>query len=233
MLPAEEFPCGHGAARRAMPMAECRWLRPLAQWLAVGAAHALALSAVLHLSPQARQVLDEVIQASLIAPTPRPVAPPPAPEPPRPPRKTPPPKPAPLLAAPPRSEAPAAAFEVPLPPDEPVPAAPAPPAPAAAPVAAPLPPIVPPVFNADYLENPPPVYPSMSRHRGETGQVLLRVFVSAAGRAERVEIKTSSGFERLDQAAREAVARWRFVPARRGDEEIAAWVLVPIAFVMR
>lgn len=92
--------------------------------------------------------------------------------------------------------------------------------------------LVPPLFHADYLDNPAPPYPSTSRRRGESGRVLLRVFVSADGKAERVEINTSSGFELLDAAAREAVARWRFVPARRGPEKVAAWVLVPISFVM-
>ena len=92
---------------------------------------------------------------------------------------------------------------------------------------------MPPAFNAGYLENPPPRYPPASRQRGEKGLVVLRVFVSAAGRAERVEIKTSSGFDRLDSAAQDAVANWRFVPARRGDEHVAAWVLVPVSFVMK
>lgn len=92
--------------------------------------------------------------------------------------------------------------------------------------------LVPPLFHADYLDNPAPPYPSTSRRRGESGRVLLRVFVSADGKAERVEINTSSGFELLDAAAREAVARWRFVPARRGPEKVAAWVIVPISFVM-
>lgn len=85
-------------------------------------------------------------------------------------------------------------------------------------------------FDADYLHNPKPVYPSASRRLGEQGRVLLRVFVSADGQAERVEIRTSSGFPRLDQAAEDAVARWRFVPARRGDQAVAAWVQVPITF---
>lgn len=92
--------------------------------------------------------------------------------------------------------------------------------------------LVPPEFHADYLDNPAPPYPATSRRRGETGRVLLRVFVSADGHAERVEINASSGFELLDAAAREAVVRWRFVPARRGPEKVAAWVLVPISFVM-
>ena len=64
------------------------------------------------------------------------------------------------------------------------------------------------------------------------GKVMLRVYVSAQGAAEKVEIRTPSGSLHLDQAAREAVERWKFVPARQGDEPVAAWVLVPITFVL-
>ena len=60
---------------------------------------------------------------------------------------------------------------------------------------------------------------------GEQGRVLLRVVVTAAGLAEQVELKASSGTERLDRAAIDAVKRWRFVPARQGDQPVAAWVV--------
>jgi len=43
-------------------------------------------------------------------------------------------------------------------------------------------------------------------------------------------LKTSSGSPRLDQAALDTVKRWRFVPARQGDQSVAAWVVVPISF---
>jgi protein TonB len=66
--------------------------------------------------------------------------------------------------------------------------------------------------------------------RSEQGRVLLRVFVSIDGRAERIELQKSSGFERLDQAAEQAVQRWKFTPARQGDQTLAAWVTVPIDF---
>jgi len=91
-------------------------------------------------------------------------------------------------------------------------------------------PITAPIFNADYLRNPPPAYPTLSRRIGEQGRVVLRVLVSAAGSPQAVEIRESSGHPRLDRAAREAVERWRFVPAKRGDQPIAAWVLVPVSF---
>jgi len=54
--------------------------------------------------------------------------------------------------------------------------------------------------------------------------------VSAAGRAEDIEVRTSSGHARLDEAARETVKGWRFVPARRGEQAVPAWVLIPISF---
>jgi protein TonB len=235
MIPAEEFLCGNGASLiRAAPVApDRRWLRNVAQWTYVIAAHAAVVWFVLHVSPGARQAVGEIIQATLIAPQVQPAPMPPPPEPQRPmPKVVPriqPPRPAPLLAATPHADASAAAFVVDSPPAEPAPVA-ALAAPAAAVVSAP--PLVLPLFNADYLDNPQPIYPAMSRRQGETGRVLLRVYVSADGKAERVELKTSSGFERLDQSAREAVTRWRFVPARRGSEQVAAWVLVPISFVM-
>lgn len=104
--------------------------------------------------------------------------------------------------------------------------------PTAAPPAAPppAPAETPPVFNAAYLDNPAPAYPALSRRSGEQGRVLLRVLVNAAGRADDVQLRSSSGSARLDEAARETVRRWRFVPARRGDEAVPAWVLVPISF---
>jgi protein TonB len=129
----------------------------------------------------------------------------------------------------PPQEAPAP-VEAPPPPPPPAPveiaAAPAP-----EPAPAPPPPVLTePVFNADYLDNPAPVYPAVSRRIGEQGRVILRVLVSPTGLAEEVQVRSSSGHVRLDEAARTTVARWRFVPAKRGDQPLAAWVLIPISF---
>ena len=85
-------------------------------------------------------------------------------------------------------------------------------------------------FDAAYLHNPRPSYPPLSRRLGEQGKVLLRVRVSADGQPAAVDLEKSSNFERLDEAARQVVARWRFVPAKRGDEAIEATVIVPIVF---
>jgi protein TonB len=85
-------------------------------------------------------------------------------------------------------------------------------------------------FDADYLSNPAPPYPPMSRRLGEQGTVLLSVWVDANGSARLVDLKRSSGHARLDAAARDAVAHWRFVPARRGADPVDAQVLVPVVF---
>jgi len=87
-------------------------------------------------------------------------------------------------------------------------------------------------FDADYLRNPKPVYPPMSRRLGEEGKVLMRVRVSAQGLPLAVEVRQSSGYARLDEAARAAVERWRFVPAQQGSEAVEATVLVPLAFAL-
>ena len=88
-------------------------------------------------------------------------------------------------------------------------------------------------FDAAYLNNPKPEYPRMARRLGEEGTVLLRVFVSAQGAPETIELHRSSGSPRLDRAARETVRSWRFVPARKGERPVGAWVLVPITFVLQ
>lgn len=111
-------------------------------------------------------------------------------------------------------------------------------APAPTAVAAPVAPTPAPVatqprFDADYLYNPKPLYPAISRRIGEQGQVLLRVHVASDGTAADVQVQASSGSPRLDQSALDAVRRWRFVPAKLGREPVAAWVLVPIAFTLK
>lgn len=143
--------------------------------------------------------------------------------------------PAPILQAAP-SEAPAV-FEAPPARPVPVPPPSAPVVPATAPVppvvAAPAPvqePVVPPSFNAAYLNNPPPEYPRNARRNREQGRVIVRVMVNEAGRPERIELGESSGSQLLDRAALDVVRQWHFVPARRGQVPVSAWVLVPIIF---
>jgi protein TonB len=92
--------------------------------------------------------------------------------------------------------------------------------------------LVEPSADADYLKNPPPGYPRISRRNGEQGTVIVRVFISTQGTPEKAEVRTSSGFARLDQAALEAVQRWRFVPGRRNGTPEAMWFNIPVRFIL-
>lgn len=89
---------------------------------------------------------------------------------------------------------------------------------------------VPPRHDVAYLQNPAPAYPVLSRRRREEGTVYLQVWVGKSGNPDKIAIARSSGFSRLDEAARQTVMRWRFVPARRGNTEIDAQVTVPVVF---
>jgi periplasmic protein TonB len=89
-----------------------------------------------------------------------------------------------------------------------------------------------PSSDADYLNNPAPAYPRMSRRQGEQGTVVLRVFINTEGRAEKAEIRTSSGYSRLDEAALDTVKRWRYLPGKRAGVPEAMWFNVPIRFVL-
>ncbi|KRP53735.1 energy transducer TonB [Pseudomonas synxantha] len=128
---------------------------------------------------------------------------------------------------------------VPKPVAKPVEQPPAPPAPPQ-PVAAPAPPappapkpVTPASASAGYLKNPAPEYPSLAMRRGWEGTVLLRVHVLASGRPGEVQIQKSSGRDQLDDAARAAVKRWSFVPAKQGNDPIDGWVSVPIDFKIK
>lgn len=93
-----------------------------------------------------------------------------------------------------------------------------------------VPPVALPRFDPAYLNNQAPAYPTLSRRLGEQGRVLLRVFVRPDGTAQEVLVSQSSGIARLDNAARLAVGRWKFVPAHQGEAAVGAWVIVPISF---
>lgn len=105
---------------------------------------------------------------------------------------------------------------------------------AQAPVAPPGPPakVELPSSNADYLQNPKPPYPPISKRLGEQGKVIVRVLIGADGLPQKAELKLSSGFDRLDHVAMETVLKWRYVPGKRGGVAEAMWFNVPINFVL-
>jgi protein TonB len=175
----------------------------------------------------------EVLAEIIAPPAPKVEPPPPAPKPPEPIKREPqpvkkplPPAPQPVAIATPAPPAPNAPTGVvePQPPAPPVaaPVAPAPPAPAKVEL---------PSSDADYLNNPLPPYPPMSRRQGESGTVRVQVRISAQGvvLGEPV-VAQSSGYERLDRAAVDAVRKWRFVPGKRNGVPVEMTHVVPVIF---
>jgi TonB family protein len=88
------------------------------------------------------------------------------------------------------------------------------------------------IFDAAYLNNKSPAYPSMSRSLKEEGLVLIEVDIDNLGKVENIKIHQSSGFERLDNAALKAVKNWQFVAAKKNNQFIASKVQVPINFIL-
>jgi TonB family protein len=87
------------------------------------------------------------------------------------------------------------------------------------------------VFNqARYNDTPKPIYPEIARREGREGRVLLRVLIDEQGKTRAIEVNRSSGIVALDNAATDALKRWRFYPARAGDKPIQSWVMIPIDF---
>lgn len=190
-----------------------------------------------------RRTVEFVVPAEVIAefiepPHPKDEPPPPPPPEPKPLVKPPTIAPAPQLRAipdpTPSPNAPVAVIEPPPPIAAPAtPAPPAPPAPAAPPPAPPAPPRVElPSSDADYLQNPKPPYPLMSKKLNEQGSVVMRVLIGADGAPEKAQIRKSSGFDRLDQSAAATVMKWRYVPGKRAGVAEAMWFNVPINFVL-
>lgn len=92
--------------------------------------------------------------------------------------------------------------------------------------------IVMPITHADYLNNPHPSYPRISRRLREEGRVLLAVEIDIDGHAAQILVKHSSGYERLDQSALQTVLKWRFVPGKQAGVAKKMWVNIPINFVL-
>jgi periplasmic protein TonB len=81
-----------------------------------------------------------------------------------------------------------------------------------------------------YYRNPPPPYPALAREQKQEGLVLLEAHVTKEGRCSDIQLKTTSGFPLLDEAALKAVQSWRFRPARTAGIATDSTVMIPIRF---
>lgn len=76
----------------------------------------------------------------------------------------------------------------------------------------------------DILRSVKPIYPLISRRRGEEGTVIVYVRLSSDGKVEEARIHRSSGFDLLDESALKAVKQWIFKSLEEKE------VLVPVVF---
>lgn len=100
----------------------------------------------------------------------------------------------------------------------------------ATPPAAAAPPKNLPPESVQYRVPPAPVYPRLSRRQGESGRVLVRVYIDEAGLPRTVQISTSSGHARLDEAALQGVLQARFKPYAENGRPMGGWALIPLTF---
>ncbi len=116
-----------------------------------------------------------------------------------------------------------------------VPELPAATTPDMSPVTTPVPPtvtppkLIPPSMIR-YIEPPTLTYPTASRRLGESGTVVVRVYVDEAGLPRWVQVAQSSGYVRLDEAAVAAVQQTRFVPYMENGQATAGWARIPFPF---
>lgn len=74
-----------------------------------------------------------------------------------------------------------------------------------------------------------PFYPELARRLEKEGTVILELNISEEGEVLKVEVVKGVGFG-FDEAARDAIERSSFEPARVGDRPVAVVVRIPIRF---
>jgi protein TonB len=94
----------------------------------------------------------------------------------------------------------------------------------------PLPSHPPPVVGPKYYRNPKPRYPKIARRKGYEGIVVLKVEILPNGRVGEIRVKKSSGHRMLDRSALKTVKKWKFIPAKRGEDPVGMWAEIPIRF---
>lgn len=197
--------------------------------------HAVLIGALIQVRSHVMRVQEARLSVVNLSPPP-----PPASEAPPPPPAT------------PQVVAPPPIVQTPVPPVPVMQTTPTPvPAPAPTPVATPTPatatsvaPPSPPSFvqasivqggdlGTQMVAGKPPRYPVESRRKREQGTVVLTLTLGLDGAVDSIAITGSSGFPRLDNAARDAVKGWRWRPTLRAGQPVRVKGVVEIPFVLR
>ena len=205
-------------------------------WLAIAiilALHAVAIAAIMHVRHERHRRAEARLSVFNLTPPPPPPseeAPPPPPSQPQ------------VVAPPPLVRTPSPPPAIRTTPDPqpqvaaiaPVVAAPAAPVVAAASVSAAPPSTVQGGdLGAQMIAGKPPRYPVESRRKREQGTVLLALTLAPDGSVDTIAVARSSGFSRLDNAALDAVRRWRWKPMVQQGQPVRVKGVVEIPFVLQ
>jgi protein TonB len=71
-----------------------------------------------------------------------------------------------------------------------------------------------------------PDYPSASRRMEEEGTVTLKFLIGADGKVMQADVEKSSGFTRLDEAARNALSKCQFRPGTVDGKPEQSWASI-------
>ncbi len=90
-----------------------------------------------------------------------------------------------------------------------------------------------PTENVDYRRLQPPRYPTAALQAHQTGRIVLKVLVSAAGEPESAEVyeaKPAEAAQAFADSSIAAVMQWRFNPGMKDGEPVPGYVLIPFDY---
>lgn len=88
------------------------------------------------------------------------------------------------------------------------------------------------IISPKILSRVEPSYPERARQAGWQGMVVLKIEIMENGCPGDVIVYQTSGWDLLDDAAVDAIKRWRFIPAkeRESGRAVKCYITMPIVF---
>ena len=100
------------------------------------------------------------------------------------------------------------------------------------PIAIPVPLIKTARLDPRYTSALQPEYPQSMARAGQSGSVTVRVRIGSDGRVKEVQILNSASDEFAEATKRQALRKWRFIPATRDGQAEESWREMTVKFEM-
>ena len=85
-------------------------------------------------------------------------------------------------------------------------------------------------YKIGSVKNPHPTYPLIARKKGWEGKVIIQADIDKEGNVSKIKILESSGFKVLDNVSLKTLKKWKFTPARIGNEFVNDSLRIPVKF---